>query len=91
MRQRAAVTQTSALNPYQADVIECPYRMHERMREQGVYHLASADTYVVSRWDDLQFVLKHSELFSNLGGARSARSERGGGRSGAPDRRPSRQ
>ncbi len=62
------MTQTSALNPYQADVIECPYPMHERMREQGVYHLESADTYVVSRWDDLQFVLKHSELFSNLGG-----------------------
>ena len=43
------MTQTSSLNPYHADVIECPYPMHERMREQGVYHLASADTYVVSR------------------------------------------
>ena len=60
------MTQTQELNPYQPDIIECPYPMHERMREQGVYYLESADTYVVSRWDDLQFVLKRSDLFSNL-------------------------
>ena len=54
------------LNPYNADVIECPYPMYERMREQGVYYLESADAWIVTRWDDVQFVLKRSDLFSNL-------------------------
>ena len=60
------MTAPTELNPYQADVIECPYPMYERMREQGVYYLESADAWIVTRWDDVQFVLKRSDLFSNL-------------------------
>ncbi|MXY73002.1 MAG: hypothetical protein F4Y97_08215, partial [Dehalococcoidia bacterium] len=60
------MTATADLNPYNADVIECPYPMYERMREQGVYYLESADTWIVTRWEDVQFVLKRSDLFSNL-------------------------
>ena len=56
----------SDLNPYNAEVIECPYPMYERMREQGVYYLESADAWIVTRWEDVQFVLKRSDLFSNL-------------------------
>ena len=62
------MTAATELNPYQADVIECPYPMYERMREQGVYYLESAGAWIVTRWDDVQFVLKRSDLFSNLPG-----------------------
>ena len=60
------MTTPTELNPYNADVIECPYPMYERMREQGVYYLESADAWIVTRWEDVQFVLKRSDLFSNL-------------------------
>ncbi len=56
------------LNPYRADVIECPYPMYERMREAGVYYLESGDVWIVTRWEDVQFVLKRADLFSNLVG-----------------------
>ena len=62
------MTAPTELNPYQADVIECPYPMYERMREQGVYYLESAGAWIVTRWEDVQFVLKRSDLFSNLPG-----------------------
>lgn len=62
------MTAPTELNPYNADVIECPYPMYERMREQGVYYLESADAWIVTRWEDVQFVLKRSDLFSNLSG-----------------------
>ena len=58
----------TAFNPYTADVIECPYPMHERMREAGVYYLESEDVWIVTRWDDVEFVLKRADLFSNLVG-----------------------
>ena len=60
------MTAPTELNPYQADVIECPYPMYERMREQGVYYLESAGAWIVTRWEDVQFVLKRSDLFSNF-------------------------
>ncbi len=62
------MTTPATLNPYHTDVIECPYPMYERMRETGVYHLESADVWIVTRWDDVQFVLKRADLFSNLSG-----------------------
>ena len=62
------MTAPTELNPYQADVIECPYPTYERMREEGVYYLESAGAWIVTRWDDVQFVLKRSDLFSNLPG-----------------------
>ena len=60
------MTATPELNPYDADVIECPYPMYERMRERGPYYLESEDVWIVTRWEDVQFVLKRSDLFSNL-------------------------
>ena len=60
------MTAPTELNPYQAEVIECPYPTYERMREQGVYYLESAGAWIVTRWEDVQFVLKRSDLFSNL-------------------------
>ena len=62
------MTAPTELNPYQAEVIECPYPTYERMREQGVYYLESAGAWIVTRWEDVQFVLKRSDLFSNLPG-----------------------
>ena len=62
----AADPAAEELNPYNADVIECPYPMYERMREQGTYFLEPADAWIVTRWEDVQFVLKRSDLFSNL-------------------------
>ena len=61
-----AADPAAELNPYDADVIECPYPMYERMREQGTYFLEPADAWIVTRWEDVQFVLKRSDLFSNL-------------------------
>lgn len=63
---QAAEPAAGELNPYNAEVIECPYPMYERMREQGAYYLEPADAWIVTRWDDVQFVLKRSDLFSNL-------------------------
>ena len=64
----ARMTADAAPNPYTADAIECPYPTHERMRERGVYYLPENDVWIVSRWDDVQFVLKRPDLFSNLMG-----------------------
>ena len=65
---QTAESAPAELNPYQPDVIECPYPMYERMRERGVYYLESEDVWIVTRWEDVQFVLKRSDLFSNLVG-----------------------
>ena len=62
------MTADAAPNPYTAGAIECPYPLHERMRERGVYYLEKNDVWIVSRWEDVQFVLKRADLFSNLVG-----------------------
>ncbi len=47
-------------------VRECPFRYFQTIREQSpVYFMPELQAYYVSRYEDLRYVKKHPELFSN--------------------------
>jgi len=48
------------------EVRECPFRYFQTIREQSpVYFMPELQAYYVSRYEDLRYVKKHPELFSN--------------------------
>ena len=53
------------LNPFTPAHVECPYPVHDALREAGVHRLDDG-TVLVSRYQDVEYVLMHPELYSNL-------------------------
>ncbi len=58
---------TDELNPFTPAHVECPYPVHDGLRETGVHRLEDS-TFLVSRYEDVEYVLMHPELYSNLVG-----------------------
>ena len=56
-------------NPFALETIECPYPFYAAMRHEApVYQVPGMGFFIVSRYEDLQFVLTHPELFSSKTG-----------------------
>ncbi|MBM4257243.1 MAG: cytochrome P450 [Deltaproteobacteria bacterium] len=59
----------SQFNPFAPETIECPYPFYAAMRHEApVYEVPGMGFFIVSRYEDLQFVLTHPELFSSKTG-----------------------
>ena len=59
---------TAALNPFTPEHVEDPWETHAGLRAHGVYAIPGTDIYAVSRAADVERVLMHPELFSNITG-----------------------
>jgi cytochrome P450 len=49
-------------------VIECPFAFYEALRADAPVHILPNGDAIVSRWDDLAYVVQHPEVFSSLVG-----------------------
>ncbi len=59
----------SEFNPFAPETVECPYPFYAAMRREApVYEVPGMGFFIVSRYEDLQFVLTHPELFSSKTG-----------------------
>lgn len=47
------------------EVVTCPYPYYAALREQSPVHRLPNGDYLVSRWEDLVYVARHPQLFSN--------------------------
>jgi cytochrome P450 len=57
----------SEFNPLAAETVECPYPFYQAMRdEQPVYEVPGAGFFIVSRYQDILYVLNHEEIFSSM-------------------------
>jgi Cytochrome P450 len=55
-------------DPFAEDIRQDPYSKYEQLRRRApVYWAEAAQTWVVSRYEDVRFVLTHPELFSSHG------------------------
>ena len=53
-------------NPYSDRWRADPYTKYRELRDHApVHHCAESDTWTVSRYDDVQYVFRHPELFSS--------------------------
>jgi cytochrome P450 len=53
-------------NPFTPAVVEDPYSVHAALREAGVAQIPGTDIFAVARAADVEYVLMHPELFSNI-------------------------
>lgn len=61
-----SVDADTLLNPFTPENVEHPYPMHEALRAAGVVQVPDTDIFAVSRYEDVEYVLMHPELYSNL-------------------------
>ena len=59
-------TATMTPNPFTPEHVEHPYPVHEALRESGVARVPGTDMFAISRYEDVEYVLMHPELFSNI-------------------------
>jgi cytochrome P450 len=60
------MTELSDYDLFDAAVRECPFAYFQRIRaEQPVYYMPELGAYYVSRYEDVRYVKKHPEIFSN--------------------------
>ena len=60
------MTQLSEFNLFHDAVRECPFAYLQAIREQSpVYFMPELGAFYVSRYEDVRYVKKHPELFSN--------------------------
>lgn len=65
------------------ELIECPYPVFELLQEEAPVHkVPGRDEYLVSRYEDIVYVLRHPEVFSNAL-ARQARGQGDGSEANA--------
>ena len=50
--------------PHEPQFAEDPYSMYRRLREEDPVHLAQTDEWIVSRYEDVKFVLKSPDFRS---------------------------
>jgi cytochrome P450 len=59
----------SECNPYAPETIERPYPFYAAMhREAPIHQVLGMGFFIASRYEGLQFVLTHTELFSSKTG-----------------------
>ncbi len=59
-------TATMTPNPFTPEHVEHPYPVHEALRESGVARVPGTDMFAISRYEDVEYVLMHPELYSNI-------------------------
>lgn len=65
----AAVAQGISWDPYNTDLSQNPYPMYKRLREEmPLYYNEEHDFYAVSRYADVEAVLRDKDLFSSAHG-----------------------
>jgi cytochrome P450 len=52
------------LNPFTPEAVQNPYPVHEALRKTGVVHVEDVDTWVVSRYADVEAVLADTDRFT---------------------------
>jgi cytochrome P450 len=58
---------TAGLMELQPSAVRCPYPIFERLRrEQPIAYVPEMDSYAVTRYDDILYITRHPELFSNV-------------------------
>ena len=61
----------SEFNPFAPETIARPYSFYAAMRREApIYQVPGMGFFIVSRYEDLLFVLTHNELFSSKTGWR---------------------
>jgi cytochrome P450 len=56
----------SSIDPFAPDTIECPFAFYQALRREApVYMLPRLGYFVVSRFEDIQHVVMHPEIFSS--------------------------
>lgn len=70
---------TISLNPFTPEATQNPYPVHEALRRVGLVHVPEINTWIASRYEDLEAILKDQENFT----ARNAAG--GGGRLSDPE------
>lgn len=63
---------TISLNPFTPEATQNPYPVHEALRRVGLVHVPEINTWIASRYEDLEAILKDQENFT-------ARNAAGGG------------
>jgi len=63
---------TVSLNPFTPEAMHNLYPVHEALRQEGLVYLPEIETWIASRYDDLEAILKDQENFT-------ARNAAGGG------------
>jgi cytochrome P450 len=63
---------TASLNPFTAEAIEDPYPVHDALRRNGISYVEETDTWVASRYSDVETILFDTDNFT-------ARNAAGGG------------
>jgi cytochrome P450 len=59
----------SGFDPYAPEVLRDPYPAYEWLREHShIHHLPNTDIWAVSRFFDVEFVLRNHTVFSSTGG-----------------------
>ncbi len=53
------------LNPFHPEIVEEPYEMHEKLRDAGIVRIEDG-RFLVTRFEDVDFVLRRDDLFSNV-------------------------
>jgi cytochrome P450 len=66
------MTTTVSLNPFAPEATQNPYAVHAALRRVGLVHVPEIDTWVASRYEDLEAILRDQENFT-------ARNAAGGG------------
>ena len=58
-------TTAIAFNPLLFEVQQDPYRYYTRLRDESpIYHIESLNAWGIFRYDDVEYTLRHPELFS---------------------------
>ncbi len=70
------MTATTTLDPFRPEAMRDPYPVHAALRERGVVHLEHIDTWVASRFADVEAILLDTARFSsrNVGGGSTGRA-----------------
>jgi cytochrome P450 len=58
---------TTALNPLSPAAVECPFGLFARLRREPPVYVPKAHFFLISRYEDVQEVLLHPEVFSSAG------------------------
>ena len=69
------------------EVLACPYAFYRALRDESPVHRLPNGDFIISRWEDLVYVVRNPEIFSSLVGPTNEHVL-GGSRVGGNDRGP---
>jgi cytochrome P450 len=64
---QVAVVGAETLDPLSPAAVECPFELFARLRRQPPVYVPDVRFYLISRYEDVQYVLLHPEIFSSAG------------------------